>query len=278
MSAVATPERTAKERVRRTRSRHRTPNELAPIRISQLAVHEYDLDPACVSLVCPSCRTWVPINRPNGQPGRTKLVPHHTGRAGTADPLVCKGGSHRRVIIDVDAARWRRRLEEGVAETNGIRPERVTRKPKVAVAPAVMQILSPLLDAKAALKMYEAHTRGCAVCAPSGRTRCADGGKLAHLVAHKRRTEPARRAALTVKEELAEQREQGLWLLRELKWASTADSVRRADLQKAHDALVAMLQSLSPTKAGGPQLNDWERADLMSAITLFATKAEQLSR
>ncbi|WP_331720684.1 hypothetical protein OG543_30240 (plasmid) [Streptomyces sp. NBC_01178] len=278
MSAVATAERTAKERVRRTRSRHRTPNELAPLRISLLATHEYDLDPACISLVCPSCRTWVPINRPNGQPGRTKLVPHHTEKAGTADPVVCKGGSHRRVIIDVEVERWRRRLAEGVAQTNGRSANRVTRKPKVEVAPAVMQILSPLLDAKAALKTYEAHTRNCATCAPSGRTRCADGSRLAHLVAHKRRTEPARRAALTVREGLAEQREQGLWLLRELKWASTADSVRRADLQRAHDALVAMLQSLTPEKAGGPQLNDWERADLMSAITLLATKVEQLSR
>lgn len=276
MSAAATAERTAKERVRRTRSRGR--NELAALRVSQIAAHEYDLDPACVSLVCPSCRTWVPINRPNGQPGRTRLVPHHTAKAGTADPAFCKDGSHRRVIIDVNVEQWQRRLEEGVAETDGRRSTRVTRKPKVAVAPAVMQILSPLLDAQAALKLYEAHTKGCATCAPSGRDRCTDGGRLVHLVAHKRRTEPAHRAALTIREELAEQREQGLWLLRDLQWASTADSVRRADIQRAHDALVAMLRPLSPKKANSPQLSDWERADVMSAIAMLATKVEQLSR
>ncbi|MFG2227922.1 hypothetical protein [Streptomyces sp. NPDC048644] len=91
------------------------------------------------------------------------------------------------------------------------------RKPKVAVAPAVTQILAPLLDARAARKLYEAHTKGCVACAPSSRTRrcCTDGGRIAHLVAHKQRTEPARRAALTVREDLAEQRERGLSILRE---------------------------------------------------------------
>ncbi|QKZ18622.1 hypothetical protein [Streptomyces chartreusis] len=276
MSAAIATERTAKERVRRTRSRRR--NELAPLRISQLATHEYDLDPACISLVCPSCRTWVPINRPNGQPGRTQLVPHHTEKAGTANPVTCTGGSHRRVIIDVEVEKWRQRVVEGVAETDGRRSNWVTRKPKVAVAPAVMQILSPLLDVNAALKMYEAHTKGCATCAPSGRDRCVDGGRLAHLVAHKRRTESAHRAALTIKEEQAEQREQGAWLLRDLQWASTAGAVRRADLQRVHDELEAMLKPLSPKTAKSPRLNDWERADVMSAITMLATKVEQLSR
>ncbi|MFD0449340.1 hypothetical protein ACFQ10_54450 [Streptomyces indonesiensis] len=138
MSAAAVTERTAKERVRRTRSRGR--NELAPLRVSQIAVHEYDLDPACISLVCPSCRTWVPISRPNGRPGRTRLVPHDTERAGTADPTYCTDGSHRRVIIDVEVERWRRRMEEGVSETDGRRSNRVTRKPKVTPAPALTQI------------------------------------------------------------------------------------------------------------------------------------------
>jgi hypothetical protein len=271
--SAPTVERTAQKRLRRTRTR--AVSDLPALAVSSLKPHEYDLDPACISLVCPTCRTWVPINKPETL--RPKLVPHHTETAGTEDPSRCRG-SHRLVVIDVDVKRWRRRLEEGVAETDGRRSHRVTRKPKVAVAPAVMHILSPLLDAKAVLKMYEAHTKGCTICAPSGRKRCADGGQLAYLVAHKRRTEFARRAALTIREELAEQREQGLWLLRELQWASTADSVRRADIQRVHDALVAMLRPLSPQKTDGPQLNDWERADLMSAITMLATKVEQLSR
>ncbi|MFE3770838.1 hypothetical protein [Streptomyces sp. NPDC059122] len=142
MSVAVATERTAKERVRRTRSRGR--NELAPLRISQLAVHEYDLDPACISLVCPSCRTWVPISRPNGRPGRTRLVPHDIKRAGTANPVVCTAGSRRRVIIDVEADRWQRRLEEGVSETNGRRSNRVTRKPKTAPAPVISQIAAQM--------------------------------------------------------------------------------------------------------------------------------------
>lgn len=270
MPAAVTAERTAKERVRRTRSRGR--NDLEPLRVSRLAVHEYDLDPASISLVCPSCRTWVPINRPNGRPGRTQLVPHHTERAGTANPILCKSGSHRRVIIDVDVERWRRRLKEGVAQTDGRRATRVTRKPRTQVAPAVTQILAPLLDAKAALRLYQDHRKACTVCRQPGRTRCEDGGRLAYLYAHKQRTEPARRAALSVCEELVEQREQGLWLLRELQWTSTADSVRRADFQRVHDQLEATLRQYSPA------LTAWERADLMSAITMLATKAEQLSR
>ncbi|MFF2517879.1 hypothetical protein [Streptomyces sp. NPDC058086] len=262
-----TLERTAQKRLRRTRTR--AVSALPALAVSTLRPHEYDLRPACISLVCPSCRTWVPINKPGTL--RPKLVPHHMEEAGTEDPRRCPG-SHRLVVFDMDIERWWQRLTEGVAETDGRRSNRVTRKPKVAVAPAITQILAPLLDEKAAVKLYEAHNKGCATCAPSGRNRCADGGRLAHLVAHTKRTEPARCTALTITEELAEQREQGLWRLRQLQWALTADSVRRADIQRVHDVLEATL------KQHGPKLNAWERADLMSAITMLATKVEQLSR
>ncbi|MFE7951558.1 hypothetical protein [Streptomyces sp. NPDC057426] len=264
--SVPTLEPTARQRLRRTRTR--AVSTLPALAVSTLRPHEYDLRPACISLVCPSCRTWVPINKPGTL--RPKLVPHHMEEAGTKAPRRCPG-SHRLVVLDMDIERWWQRLTEGVAETNGRRSNRVTMKPKVAVAPAITQILAPLLDAKVALKLYEAHNKGCAVCAP-GTLRCSEGGRLAHLVAHTKRTEPARRAALTAREELAEQREQGLWVLRELQWALTAAAVRRADLQRVHDALEATLQQHNP------QLTDWARADLMSAITMLATKVEQLSR
>ncbi|MEU1568616.1 hypothetical protein ABZ504_51470 [Streptomyces mirabilis] len=265
--SAPTVERTAQKRLRRTRTR--AVSALPALAVSTLRPHEYDLRPACISLVCPSCRTWVPINKPGTQ--RPKLVPHHMEEAGTEDPRRCPG-SHRLVVLDVDIERWWQRLTEGVAETDGRRSSRVTRKPKAAVAPAVTQILAPLLDEKAAVKLYEAHSKGCATCAPSGRNRCADGGRLAHLVTHKRRTEPVRRAALTVREELAEERERGLWRLRELQWALSAAKVRQADIQRVHDVLEATL------KQHGSKLNAWERADLMSAITMLATKVEQLSR
>ncbi|MFE3144278.1 hypothetical protein [Streptomyces scopuliridis] len=265
--SVPTLEPTARLR----RSRTRTPNVSArrALATSTLKPHQYDLRPACASLICPDCKTWVPIT--GIQATVHKLVPHHAGTAREDAPIRCSG-SNRRVLVDVKYEVWQRHLEQGGAETDGRRSTRVTRKPKTAVAPAITQILAPLLDAKAALKLYEAHNRSCAVCAPSGRTRCTDGGRLAHLYAHKVRTEPARRAALTVREELAEQREQGLWLLREPQWASTAAAVRRADIQRVHDALEMKLKQLSP------KLTPWEHADFESAITMLAKRLKQLSR
>ncbi|MEV4872851.1 hypothetical protein [Streptomyces syringium] len=267
--ALREVETTARPRQRRTRTR--AISHLDALAVSSLKPHEYDLRPACLSLVCPSCRTWVPIHVAATSKAKAKLVAHHMETAGTEDPRRCPGG-HRLVILDVDIERWWQRLEEGVSETDGRRSNRVTRKPKVAVAPAVTQILAPLLDAKAALKLYQAHRQGCAVCKQPGHVRCTDGVRLAHLYAHKQRNEPALRAVLTLREELAEQRVQGLGLLRELQWASTAASVRQADIQRVHDALEATL------KQYGSELTVWERADLMSAITMLATKVEQLSR
>ena len=69
--SVATLEFTAQERLRRTRTR--AVSDLPVLAVSSLKPHEYDLRPACVSLVCPSCRTWVPIYKP-GTP-KPKLKP-----------------------------------------------------------------------------------------------------------------------------------------------------------------------------------------------------------
>ncbi|MFD6372639.1 hypothetical protein ACFWGM_37315, partial [Streptomyces roseolus] len=262
-------ETVTRQRKRRTRSR--TISHLPPLAVSSLQPHEYDLDPACISLVCPSCRTWVPIRVAQTENATAKLVPHHTEPAGTEDPVRCPG-SHRLVTIDVTVARWSRRLEEGVAETNGRRSNRVTRKPQPAVVPAVMQIMAPLLDATVARRAYEAHTEACAACAPSEHTHCVDGDRLGYLAAHTARHEPARKAALAKWAEQAERYERSRWYERELGWTQTAGAVRRADIQRAHDVLVAMLQSLSPKRADGPQLTDWERADLTSAIALLATR------
>ncbi|WP_331730677.1 hypothetical protein [Streptomyces sp. NBC_01174] len=176
----------------------------------------------------------------------------------------------------MDIERWWQRLTEGVAETDGRRSNRVTRKPRVTPAPAVMQIVASLVSEKAARRMTEAHIRSCVTCTSSG--SCADGRRLSHLAAHTRRTGPARRKADMEREEWQERREQGQRLLHESQWATAAGSVREADIQRAHDALVAMLRPLSPKKADGPQLSDWERAEAMSAITMLATKVEQLSR
>ncbi|WP_331745556.1 hypothetical protein [Streptomyces virginiae] len=73
-------ERTA--RPRKTRTRSRNINGRPALVISTLHPHQYDLRPACVSLICPDCKTWVPIT--GIQARQQKLVPHDTGRAGEA--------------------------------------------------------------------------------------------------------------------------------------------------------------------------------------------------
>ncbi|MET8746176.1 hypothetical protein [Streptomyces sp. NPDC004728] len=366
-TALREVETVSRQRKRRTRSR--TISHLDTLVVSTLQPHEYDLDPACISLVCPSCRTWVPIRVAATKRATAKLVPHHTETAGTGDPVRCPG-SHRLVLINIDEEKWRRRLEEGIAETNGRRADRVVRKPLAGPTPAVMQIVGGLVDDKTARRMNEIHVKGCTTCfattprcadgrrlaeaaprlvsahvwacttcapaksrcadarriaetapkllrvhlaacttcAPAksrcagarriaeaaprlvrshlaacttcalAESRCADGRRLAQLAAHTQRAAPLRRQRQTQQEEWADQRAWGLRLLHEQQWDQHAKKVGDADLQRADDALAALIQTLNPHKADAPQLTDWERADLMSAITLLATRKEQLER
>ncbi|MGW6016035.1 hypothetical protein ACWFR7_45010, partial [Streptomyces sp. NPDC055210] len=148
--ALREVETVSRERKRRTRSR--TISRLDALAVSTLQPHEYDLEPACISLVCPSCRTWVPVRVAATERATAKLVPHHTQTAGTEDPVRCPG-SHRLVVIDVDAERWHQRLTEGVAETDGRRTTRVIRKPRTGSTPAVVQIVGGTVDDKTARKL-----------------------------------------------------------------------------------------------------------------------------
>ncbi|WP_327687059.1 hypothetical protein [Streptomyces sp. NBC_00467] len=170
-------ERTA--RPRRSRTRSRTVNARPALALSTLKPHQYDLRPACVSLVCPDCKTWVPIT--GFQTKRPKLVPHDTGRAGKARAVRCRLGSNRLVTVDATARKWQERLEDGNSETVHRRPSTVLRKPKVAPVPAVSQI--------AVQKQAAADDNS------------GDGRPL--------------------------------WLLREMKWASTESAVRDADTRRA---------------------------------------------
>ncbi|MFK0112502.1 hypothetical protein [Streptomyces sp. NPDC091217] len=266
-------ETAARQRQRRTRSR--AVSHLEALAVSSLKPHEYDLHLESVSLICPSCRTWVPIHVGTKTPKaktepKAKLVAHHTEKAGTKDPQRCPG-SHRLVVIDVDIERWWQRLEEGVSETDGRRATRVTRKPKVAVAPAVTQIVAPMLSADATLKLFRTHAQQCEACQETGHAHCPEGNPLARLYLYKLHNAPAVAAlARKVREEDEnkglENKDHGP------QWVSTAESVRRADLQRVQDALEATLRQHSE------KLNDWERADLMSAIAMLATKVEQLTR
>ena len=176
MSASAL-ERTARPRSSRTRSR--TVNARPSLALSTLKPHQYDLRPICASLICPDCKTWVPIT--GIQTKKPKLVPHDTGRAGKDAAIRCRLGSNRLVTVDMTVKKWQERLEEGHSETGHRRPTTVLRKPKVAPAPAVSQIAA-----------HKQTTTGDDSC---------DGRPL--------------------------------WLLREMKWASTESAVRDTDTRRA---------------------------------------------
>ncbi|WP_225638108.1 hypothetical protein [Streptomyces solaniscabiei] len=134
--SASTLERTA--RPRRSRTRSRTVSARPALHLSTLKPHQYDLHPACASLVCPDCKTWVPIT--GLQTKKPKVVPHDTGRAGKDPAVRCRLGSNRLITVDVTVREWQERLEDGHAETGHRRPTAVRRKPKAAVAPAVSQI------------------------------------------------------------------------------------------------------------------------------------------
>ncbi|MFF1446147.1 hypothetical protein [Streptomyces sp. NPDC058295] len=111
--SASTLERTA--RPRRSRTRSRTVNARPALVISTLKPHQYDLRPTCVSLICPDCKTWVPIT--GLQTKKPKVVPHDTGRAGKDAAVRCRLGSNRLVTVDVTVKKWQARLEDGHAET-----------------------------------------------------------------------------------------------------------------------------------------------------------------
>ncbi|MFM9584224.1 hypothetical protein [Streptomyces caniscabiei] len=175
--SASTLERTA--RPRRSRTRSRTVNARPALALSTLKPHQYDLRPACASLVCPDCETWVPIT--GLQTKKPKVVPHDTGRAGKDAAVRCRLGSNRLVTVNVTVKKWQERLEDGHAETGHRRKTTVLRKPKTAVAPAVSQI--------------------------------------------------AAQTQTPTDDEPGEGRP--LWLLREMKWASTESAVRDADTRRA---------------------------------------------
>ncbi|MGC5400776.1 hypothetical protein ACPXCP_34170 [Streptomyces sp. DT20] len=268
-ASVREIETVSRQRQRRTRSR--TISHLDPIVVSKLPAHEYDLDPACISLVCPSCRTWVPIRVADTQRATAKLVPHHTEQAGTEDPVRCPG-SHRLVTINVNVATWSRRLEEGISETNGRRADRVIRKPQPMPTPAVMQIVGGLVDDKTARKLHQVHVKSCRACS-AATPRCADGRRLAHLAAHTQRTAPLRRQRQTEQEEWADKRAWALRLLHDQQWGKAADPVHKTDQQRVRDVLTALRKMLlAPTK-----LTTWERADLEATLAVLERQEKDLS-
>ncbi|MEU2147871.1 MULTISPECIES: hypothetical protein [Streptomyces albovinaceus subgroup] len=273
--SVREVETVTRQRKRRTRSRKISP--LGPIVVSKLSPAEYDLDPASISLVCPTCRTWVPIHVAETERATAKLVPHHTEPAGTEDPVRCLLGSHRLVTIDVNVAKWSRRLEQGVAETSGRRSDRVARKPQPTPTPAVMQIVGGLVDDKTARRMNELHVNNCTVCS-STTPQCADGRRLVHLAAHTQRTAPLRRKRQTRQEEWDDKRAWALRLLHEQQWNKVSRAVHATDQQRVRDVLTALrMMLLAPAKPDVRPLTAWERADLETTIAAVERQMQDLT-
>ncbi|WP_328786055.1 hypothetical protein OHT68_48850 (plasmid) [Streptomyces canus] len=104
----------AKERKRRTRTKR--VSSLPAIKLSQLPPSHIDLrQPLKAVLVCEYCKTWCPIT---GMQGKVqKLVPHHTGTAGVADAIRCRG-SNRRIEFDMTIPEWCQALADAVKEAS----------------------------------------------------------------------------------------------------------------------------------------------------------------
>ncbi|MFD5065617.1 hypothetical protein [Streptomyces sp. NPDC058394] len=284
-------------RLRRSRTRTKRVSAREALAVSTLKPHQYDLQPACASLICPDCKTWCPIT--GIQAKVQKLVPHHAGTAREDAPIRCSG-SNRRVTVDVTYEAWSRRLETGVAETAGRRSDRVVRKPQAKPAPAVMQMIGGLVDDKKARKLEEAHVKGCTTCSPRkdknspeqdkrrsrSRTtsfpdiasRCADGRRLAQLAARTKRVGPARRKRQMEQEDRDDSRAWALRLLHEQQWNAVSGAVREADVRRLRDQLEAMRRSMNPKKPNGPRLSAWEQADLLSSVISLAKQLDQLDR
>ncbi|MGY4920854.1 hypothetical protein ACWD9K_37990 [Streptomyces sp. 900116325] len=188
---VPTLEPTA--RMRRSRTRTSKVSAHPVLSVSTLNPHQYDLRPACASLICPDCKTWCPIT--GTQAKVQKLVPHHAGTAREDKAIRCSG-SNRRVIVDVTYEAWWQRLQTGFAETDGRRPARHHYKPLPAPAKPVAKMTPTPVNTADALTAYREHLKKCRARSTADRCgstrRCADGARLAALYEQLKRTQPRR--------------------------------------------------------------------------------------
>ncbi|WP_407842098.1 hypothetical protein ACE1OC_42870 (plasmid) [Streptomyces sp. DSM 116496] len=140
---------TAKERPRRTRTKRQLSSRPA-LKLSQLFPSHMDLrEPLKAVLVCEDCGTWCPIT---GMQSRIqKLVPHHTGKAGVADAIHCRG-SNRRVEFDMTIVEWRQALADAHTETSSRQPTTVLPK---AFSPRTDQTLRARAERTGAVRVAD---------------------------------------------------------------------------------------------------------------------------
>jgi hypothetical protein len=241
MPAALTDPHRAKKRVRRTRSRAK--NDLPALAVSTMAPIDYDLTPTYITLVCPSCRTWVPVNQPDSNP---RLVQHHTTRAGTANPKRCRDGSYRKIVLDVDPQDWwearDRHFSQALGTVASRRSNTVHRRPKPPVAPAIARVgQDPRpLTADSVYDCYLSHRANCAVCNgtadPKWKRECHDGTYLRTIYCRLLRRAPQHRrnrelvAAVQVESEPRERRKAARH--RANGWRQVGPAVERADTQR----------------------------------------------
>ncbi|MFD6275055.1 hypothetical protein ACFWFI_05705 [Streptomyces sp. NPDC060209] len=184
-------EPTARYRKSRTRSRN---TAFRPVlAVSALGSHQYDLRPSCASLICPDCKTWVPITGIKAK--RQKIVPHDTGVARKDAAARCQG-SNRLVSVDVPFEVWQRRLEDGSAETAGRSSGRQHYEPPAPALKPISRMSATQVSADNALTSYAEHIKKCqasrtAECCVGSR-RCAEGARLASLYEQLKRSQPHR--------------------------------------------------------------------------------------
>ncbi|MGW1620964.1 hypothetical protein [Streptomyces sp. NPDC002172] len=199
-------------RLRKSRTRSRNINSRPALSISSLKPHQYDLHPSCASLICPDCKTWVPITGLSAK--KQKLVPHDTGVAGKDAAVRCQG-SNRLVTIDVLVKAWQERMEVGGPEANGRRSARQHYKPLPAPAKPVTKMTPEPANADDALAAYRAHLKKCrnsSVAGHCGGThRCADGARLAKLYEQLKLAEPLRRREARANTQLGRRRSAEAW-------------------------------------------------------------------
>lgn len=228
---TSTLERTA--RPRRSRTRSRNINGRPALVISTLKPYQYDLRPACASLICPDCETWVPIT--GIQANKQKLVPHDTGRAGKDAAVRCQG-SNRLVTVNVAFEKWLALRERHQTDSmnpgsrHGTRVKRMT----TTVAPPVSKVTPAPPTPQSTLETYETHRRRCTAC--TGRNHCTDGARLARAYVKALQDEPMAIQDRRIREQFSEWAEQQLALERPAKraaeWAAVLPAVQHADAQR----------------------------------------------
>ncbi|WP_331735201.1 hypothetical protein OG590_39985 (plasmid) [Streptomyces goshikiensis] len=184
-------------RPRRTRTRSRRVSAQPTLVVSTLKIHQYDLDPDCISLICPDCKTWVPIDR--FQHRKHRLVPHDTGVTRRDKAARCRG-SNRLVDIDVDFDTWSLKSAETTSAVAFRRATKVLPKPKAGSVPATSQLKPVPLSAEQISRAFRQHQQQCLACKGEAKDRdgqtlpCPDGERLAATVLRLLRQEPKRQA------------------------------------------------------------------------------------